>query len=247
MRNISLLKKLLLYIRPKVHYRSEDGHIAIGDCIEDNRPVRLLLYDGIRESGIYLDKNGDSDPLFFYMQTLKEILLTYDGLDNALMIGGGGFAFPRYYKSCVPNGIMTVIEKEGFYYDLARKYFFIDEFDGVNVLIRDGLSFIAETAIANASAEKESDRTEYDLIIFDAYDGNKVSQGLLSPNTFKMVRQILSKRGIVAFNMINEAENVFSMQAYMAQAQLNEIFGYTMLINCKVGWNSILLASDREL
>ena len=83
------LKKLLLYISPKTLFASEDGHVVIRDEIEDKRPVRLLLYDDIRESGIYLDEGMNSDPLFYYMQTLKEVMLFYEGLDNALLIGGG--------------------------------------------------------------------------------------------------------------------------------------------------------------
>ena len=68
-----------------------------------------------------LDENGDIDPLFYYMQSLKEISLFYEGLDKALLIGGGGMAFPRYYTSCVPGGRMTVVEKDARMLDLARK------------------------------------------------------------------------------------------------------------------------------
>ena len=70
MSEISLLNRLRLYISPKIIYRSEDGHITIKDAIENRRPTRVLYYDNIRESGIYLDAGMDCDPLFFYMQTL---------------------------------------------------------------------------------------------------------------------------------------------------------------------------------
>ena len=37
------------------------------------------------------------------------------------------------------------------------------------------------------------------------------------------------------------------MQTHLAQAVLKSIFQNTRIINCQMGWNCILLASDREL
>ena len=124
---MSFMQMLRLAVAPKTIYQSDDGHIVILDRIEHKRPVRLLLYDGVRESGVYLDENGDTDPLFYYMKTLKEISLKYDGLNRALLIGGGGMSFPRYFLNCVPEGQMTVVEKDQKMVELARKYFFFEE------------------------------------------------------------------------------------------------------------------------
>ena len=73
---MSFMQMLRLAVAPKTIYQSDAGHIVILDRIEHKRPVRLLLYDGVRESGMYLDENGDTDPLFSYMQSLKESLDT---------------------------------------------------------------------------------------------------------------------------------------------------------------------------
>ncbi len=53
--------------------------------------------------------------------------------------------------------------------------------------------------------------------------------------------------GILAINMLNEKPGVISMQTHLAQAMLKNIFRNTRIINCQMGWNCILLASDREL
>ena len=79
---MTLIYQLLLYLRPKTVFTSSDKHIIIQDKIENGRAVRLLLYDKIRESGMYLDEYGKQDSLFYYMQTLKLITEHHPGLKH---------------------------------------------------------------------------------------------------------------------------------------------------------------------
>lgn len=240
---LSFLTRLRLYIAPKIVYKSKDGRIVVQDSIEYGRPVRLLLYNGIRESGIYLDENRDQDPLFFYMQTLKEVIMNYMDIKEALLIGGGGFAFPRYYRNVRPEGGITVVEKDDSVYALAKKYFFLSDDPGIEVVIQDGIAFIADSARKRAMGQGKV----YDIIIFDAFEGNNVPKGLLSENTYKLVKQLLHPDGILAINVINEKDFVPSMQAELAIAQLKSVFRNTQILSCRRGWNSIILASERKL
>ena len=247
MQKMSFLNKLSLYMRPKTIYRSEDGYIEVRDSMENKRPVRVLYCDGIRESGIYLDEGMNTDPLFYYMQTLKEITLYYDGLDKALLIGGGGMAFPKYYLSCVPEGQMTVIEKDGRMIDMARKYFYYTEDDRFRIVEGDGTAFISKTATSNAAIVNGKGLKKYDLIIFDAFTGKKTPKELFSEGVFKLTKQINSDKGILAINMLNEKNGAIAMQTHLAQAMLKNIYKNTKIINCHMGWNCILLASNRVL
>ncbi len=244
---MTLFKKLLLYIKPRTLHRSDDGHIEIRDAIENGRPVRVLWYDDVRESGIYLDDGMNRDPLFYYMQTLKEILLFYEGLSNALLIGGGGMAFPKYYLDCIPDGRMTVVEKDDLMLRLAGEYFFFREDSRISVHAGDGASFIRALAMNMAAGDRACLLNRYSLIIFDAFVGNKPPKELFSEGMFKLTRQIMTEDGILAINMVNEKPGVLSMQTHLAQAVLKNIFKNTRIINCKMGWNCILMASDRAL
>ncbi len=237
---MTLLQKLRLYISPRTVFTSDNGHIEIRDEIEDRRPVRILLYDDIRESGIYLDDGMNRDPLFYYMRTLKEVTLFYEGLDNALLIGGGGMSFPRYYFDSIPAGRMTVVEKDGRMMDLAGQFFFFENHDRISVHIGDGASFISKRAI-------DSSAPKYDLVIFDAFEGRRPPKELSSEGIYKLTKQVMDQDGILAINMLNEKPSVISMQTHLAQAVLKSIFQNTRIINCQMGWNCILLASDREL
>ena len=181
------------------------------------------------------------------MQTLKEVALYYDGLDKALLIGGGGMAFTKYYLSCMPKGEIDVVEKDGRFVDLAKKYFFYTEGEKVKTTITDVAGFISKTATANASIINGKGLKQYDFIIFDAFNGNRPPKELFSEGILKLTKQIMSSEGILAMNMLNAEPDVISMQTHLTQAILKNIFKNTKIINCQMGWNCILLASDREL
>ena len=189
----------------------------------------------------------DSDPLFFYMQSLKEVALYYEGLDKALLIGGGGMAFTKYYINSIPKGHIDVVEKDSRFVELAGKYFFYTDDERVKINIADGAGFISKSATANASIINGKGLKQYDFIIFDAFNGNRPPKELFSEGVLKLTRQIMGSDAILAMNMLNEKPGVVSMQTHLTQAVLKNIFKNTKIINCQMGWNCILLASDREL
>ncbi len=242
---MSLLEQLLLFLHPRIRFKSADRHIVIKDTIENGRAVRLLLYDNVRESGMYLDAYGDRDPLFRYMRTLKIIIDHHKNLDNLLLIGGGGFVFPRIFLCDHPERKVTVVELDPGYVELARKYFFLDLSDPrINVVIDDGQRFINEKAHENIS---QAYQQKYDLIVYDAYVGDNPALGILSESCMRNVRKLLSPNGIYALNMINEHMDIISMQTRLAESTLKLIFAHTRITMCPGGGNCILMGSDRKL
>ena len=106
---MNALQKLILFLFPKTIYQTEDRSLRVVDKVEYGRLVRVLYDHGVRESGVFLEKSYWNDPLFFYMRTLKELSQTYVGIDRALLIGGGGMAFCRYFFSRSRMNTMTVV------------------------------------------------------------------------------------------------------------------------------------------
>ena len=149
--------------------------------------------------------------------------------------------FPRYYLDCNPAGKVTVVEKEERMLDLARRFFFFNNDDRISVLIGEGASFISKRAVESSASKA------YSAVIFDAFEGRKPPKELSSEGIYKLTKQIMDRNGILAVNMLNEKPGVISMQTHLAQAVLKNIFRNTRIINCQMGWNCILLASDRDL
>jgi spermidine synthase len=235
---MTLFEQFMLFLFPRTRFRSKDRHIEIKDTIEDGRAVRLLLYDGVRESGMYLDAHGDKDPLFKYMRTLKLITEHHKGLNNALLIGGGGFVFPKIFLKDHPERKMTVVEVDAGYVNLAKEYFDLDTTDKrLTIKIQDGLDFIRQN----------SNFAAYDLVIFDAYTGSAASKAILSRDALRQVYSMLRPNGIFALNLINEAHDVISMETHMTNESLKTIFAHTRIVRCPGGGNCILMASDRKL
>ena len=235
---MSLFEQLLLYIRPKVRFNSTDRHIKILDHIENGRAVRLLLYDDIRESGMYLDGYGDIDPLFHYMKTLKIMWEHYPDLNSMLLIGGGGFVLPKIFLKERPLGSVNVVELDPGYVELARQYFYLDTNDKrLTINITDGYRYLDEHA----------GKDKYDLVVYDAYTGDNAASTILSEHALKNVYSLLKPNGIYALNMINESTDVYSMLTRITEATLKTIFRHTRIVPCKGGGNCILMASDRKI
>lgn len=278
---MTLLEQLSLYLFPRTRFRSADRHIEIRDTIENHRAVRLLLYDGVRESGMYLDSYGDRDPLFNYMKTLKTMIEHNPGLNSCLLIGGGGFVIPKLYLKGHPERRITVVEVDGGYVELAKRYFGLNLDDKrISIKIQDGFDFLKESIQKNATIEsamhngvvyndvysyalKEESKNKssalkkdlnskiasqkYDLVIFDAYTGSTASKGILSEYALKSVYSLLNPNGIYALNMINESQDVISMQTHLVNETLKTIFKHTRIVPCIGGGNCILMASDRKI
>ena len=235
---MSLLKLILLFFHPRKIFKSVDRHIEIVDRIEQGRPVRLLLYDGIRESGMFTDNYRLRDPLFYYMRTLKLIIDHYPFIHNTLLIGGGGFVFPQIYLYGHPDRRMTVVELDPGYVELARKYFGLNTGDKrLNIVISDGLKYINEN----------SGNPQYDMIIYDAYIGDNAARYILSEAVCSKVHSMLKPGGIYALNMVNEAMDVISMDTHLTESTLKKIFAHTRITRCVGGGNCILMASDRKI
>ncbi|WP_026511203.1 MULTISPECIES: spermidine synthase [unclassified Butyrivibrio] len=241
---MNLLEQLSLYLFPRTRFKSADKHIEIRDTIENGRAVRLLLCDNVRESGMYLDKYGDRDPLFNYMKTLKLMVAHHKGLNNCLLFGGGGFVIPKLYLKDHPERRITVVEVDAGYVELAKKFFDLDLSDKrITVKIQDGYEFIRDFNFSGNSLSV----SKYDLVIFDAYTGSEVSKTILSEYALKSVYSMMNPGGIYALNMINEAPDVISMQTHMTNSILKTIFRYTRIVPCPGGGNCILMASDRKI
>lgn len=239
--------KFLLRISPRELFKSADGRIVIRDQIENGRPVRRLQYDNIGQSAFFLDKNGDSEPLFAYMQTLKELALGYDGVKNILLIGGGGFSFPRYFLNAVPDGMITVIEIDRKFYEIAKKYFFLDDEPRMRVMIQDGLSYLSDTVSANASKRGEYGTISYDMVILDAFIGPKLVRELHTESAYRLVKSVLASDGLLGINLLNKEKNAIPLETHCSQKMLNSLFKNTKILQCPQGWNHILLASDRMI
>ena len=242
-----MIKRLWRVIFPKTIYRSEDGTLRIVDKVEDGNLVRVLYDHGVRESGIYLEPDLQSEPLFFYMRTLKSICLKHKRIDKMLLIGGGGMAFCRYFLDISSNNTMTVVEKDKRCIEIAERWFNITQSERLDVKCMPGEDYISNVAQNNAGQEDKGNKILYDMIIFDAFVENKTVKELTTESMLKLTKAILRPEGFLAINVINLKGGAPTMATCLTEQYLKGIFSHVKEIPCENYGNSIILASDREL
>lgn len=93
---------------------------------EDGDPVRLLEVGGVFESATYLDERR-FEPTFEYYRAFDRLFEAVAEPQRVLMIGGGGYAYPKHFVASQPHGAMDVVEIDPVITRIAREHFFLDE------------------------------------------------------------------------------------------------------------------------
>lgn len=135
-------------------------------------PLRGLLVNNTWQTVI---NRQDGTGMLDYTYFLAPLLSKYGKDKDALLIGLGGGTLPSIMSPYQTN--LTVVELDGRLPKLAKRYFGMPR--KTNVIVDDGRHYLY------------SDAKKYDLIIFDAFQGENPPWHLLTLETFEQVRQKL--------------------------------------------------------
>jgi len=95
-------------IRLEMHTMA--GPALVLDLVdEDGETVRTLVVDGTIESATYLGERR-YDLVFDYLRTFDAMFDTGMPISNALMIGGGGYSYPKHLVFHHPETAVDVVE-----------------------------------------------------------------------------------------------------------------------------------------
>lgn len=136
---------------------------------EDGDPVRLLEVGGVFESATYLDERR-FEPTFEYYRAFDHLFEAVPEPQRVLMIGGGGYAYPKHFVASQPYGAMDVVEIDPVITRIAREHFFLGELmerfstretGRLNLVTADGRAYLeqraAELACVRTGAEPDSE------------------------------------------------------------------------------------------
>jgi spermidine synthase len=162
--------------------------------IKESR-IRTLYLDHLTHSKVDLD-----DPTFFFYrhETIQsEVLRMQCQADpraqNVLVIGGGGYTFPRYVRTAIPTANVDVVEIDPGVTATAYKHLGLLPEWGIQAHHMDGRQFVSE----------KSAKGHYDLVTLDAVNDLSVPSHLLTRECNEAVKATLKPNGIYLVTVID--------------------------------------------
>ena len=256
----------------KTVYKTRDPlgqSIEVCEGLYNEEHMRLLLVDGAMQSAQYLDPLRPDELAFEYMREFEWAFRLHPSAQRVLLIGGGGFAYPRFFLKQYPEKSIDVVELSPTIVEVARDYFGLRALeaqysDRLRVIVGDGHRYLeklsatfaatdASVRVANAGDREahtaaEEDSLRYDAILNDAYIGYKSSASMQA--SAQLFHQCLTDGGLYAANMVTALRGLHSIQMRSERKNFQKVFAYTFLMQCDdeispfVPQNNIFFASD---
>jgi spermidine synthase len=168
---------------------------------------------------------------------------------RALVIGGGGYSFPKWLVSEAADVATTVVEIDPAVTKIAREHFFLDDLEREFRCDETGrLRLVCDDGWAYLTASDE----RFDIIVNDAFGGHRPLGPLKTDEGAAAVRDHLTPRGIYLANVISPLEGKGSAVLRESVDACKGAFEHVYLIpeapeDASVTGDNVLVASNARL
>ncbi len=203
---------LLMLGRKNLHHKYIDMDTAYNRVIvretfdRNGKPVRKLFVNNEGSSAMYLD----NDSLAFEVLNYYDLAMFFrPGLKHIMMIGGSGYAYPKYFLHHFPDKKIDVVEIDPGLTRIAKTYFRLKDNPRLTIFHEDGRTFL------NRSEHR------YDAILMDAYKSLlTVPFQLTTLEAIQKIYDNLDDDGIFLANIIGTYD---SQSNYFLRAEMKTI------------------------
>ncbi|HEY1190942.1 MAG TPA: fused MFS/spermidine synthase [Gemmata sp.] len=156
--------------------------------------VRRLNLDRLLHSQVNL-----YDPSFLYyahehtQMEFLQLARSETPEPKALVIGGGGYTFPRYAQELMPESKVDVVEIDPKVTEVARDYLGLRDYPNLRAIHMDGRQYVSEKVAPGT----------YDLVIQDAVNDLSVPAHLMTKEYNDAVKTALKKDGVYLLTIID--------------------------------------------
>ena len=151
--------------------------------------MRMMMISGELNSAMFLDSNDLAAPYSEYYRLARHFT---PNIQSALMIGAGGYSYPKDFLASFSEATMDVVEIDPKTTELAKKYFNLKDSPRLSIYHEDGRTFL------NKSQKK------YDAIYGDAFGSfYAIPYGLTTKEAVSHMYRLLNDDGVVVVNLIS--------------------------------------------
>ena len=238
-------------------YRTKFGPAVVCTTTDaDGRAVRLLLVGRSVQSATYVDEEYRAEPVFDYYLAFDLMFDAKPDIERVLMVGGGGYAYPKHIIATRPEVHMDVVEIDPAITRIALTDFYLAEylsdypFGGTHDLGRicaDGCDYLADLSrvvreeLGGEGRDSEFARQarrrygagfgqRYDAMVFDVFAGKKPVASLASPATIRNAHACLNPGGVLIANVVSTLEDPKSAFLHRYAEALEAEFAHVHVI-----------------
>lgn len=135
-------------------------------------------------------------------------------LNKVLVVGGGGYAYPRFLMKQYQDILVDVVEIDPQITAFARKYFYLSDTKRMRIFHEDGRMYL------NRSQER------YDAIILDAYTSGLPPFQLLTREAAIELYRLLTVDGVLLVNVFSAVEGERGESLKAIYATFRSVFPY---------------------
>lgn len=182
-----------------------DGHDPKTD-----RDVRLMKINNEFSSGMFLD----SDELYFDYTKFYNLAEHFNPeIKKALLIGGAGYSYPKYFLKNFPEASLDVVEIDPGVTAIARKFFNLKDDLRMRIYHEDARIFMNTTEV------------KYDAIYGDAFKSkNTIPFQLVTREAILKMYESLNDGGVLLINVITAIEGEKGGLLRAEYATMKDIF-----------------------
>lgn len=227
------LRSMGVYVIPRTRFGT-----ALVFSVEDDEgePVRVLNVGGMYQSATFLDDRY-ADLVFEYYRLYDHMFEANPQgrpVRNVLMVGGGGYAYPKHLVAHHPEARIDVVEIDPKITAIAQRYFFLDrlveeyetEQNG-----RLGLACADGREILEALAA-DPNGVRYDAILNDSFRGKEPASSMTTLEAARAVKGCLVPGGVYLSNVVSALEGRDARFMRAIVTTLGQVFEHVYVIPC---------------
>ena len=191
-----------------------------------------------RQSAMYLD-----DPIELALPYTRFYRLLEHYRPQAqrmLVLGGGGYSFPKYALAHYPNMHIDVVELDPGITQLARSHFELSDHPRLRIVEEDARTFLRKV------------KQPYDVILCDVFNSHySIPFHLVTVEAVRLLRSALQANGVVLVNLLASPEGVASGFYKTLRATFALVFPSVQtfaVIDPEAGhlWQNLVLTAGRN-